>query len=374
LENFEMKKSLIALAVLAASGAAMAQSSVTLYGWLDTYVGSIKTEGAPGSVTNTVLNGGAVNGNRWGIKGTEDLGGGLKANFNLQQGFSIDSGAASTPAGFKASTAGFNRQSWVGFSGDFGAVKLGRMTSVFDDVEGASDAVLDSSLSPMNSVFRTTSTGSSLIPNVVVSGYDKYLSNNIQYESPVMSGFKVSGSYALGEDKLPAATATNTADATSETNFAVTYVGGPLSGELAYQTSKTTLIGKSNKNFLRLGAAYVFGPAKVKGTYGKAGNVGNVSGADATEWQLGLDYSVSPTFTLTGSYAKSTDNSTQSTPALNGAGGLGEVSRNGVGIGGAYTLSKRTYLYGGFVTAKQTQSGSVDNKVSLFALGINSQF
>jgi len=364
-----MKKSLIALAVLAASGAAMAQSSVTLYGWLDEYVGSIKSEGAAGSLSQTVLNGGAVNGNRWGIKGTEDLGGGLKANFNLQQGFSIDTGAASNGSGFKGSgTAGFNRQSWVGISGDFGATKLGRMTSPFDDVEGVSDAVLDSSLSPQNSVFRTTSTGSSLIPNATVSGYDKYLSNTIQYESPVLSGFKVAGSYSLGEDK------TATVDATSETNFAVTYANGPLSGEFGYQTIKTNVVGASNKNFLRLGAAYVFGPAKVKGTYGKAGNVGNVSGADATEWQLGLDYSVAPAFTLTGSYAKSTDNSTLSTPALNGAGGLGEVARNGVGIGGAYTLSKRTYLYGGYVTAKQTQSGSVDNKVSLFAVGINTQF
>jgi predicted porin len=364
-----MKKSLVALAVLAASGAAMAQSSVTLYGWLDEYVGSVKTDSASGSLTNTVLSSGGVNGSRWGLKGTEDLGGGLKANFNLQQGFSLDTGGASNGSGFKGSgTPGFNRQAWVGFSGDFGAIRLGRMTSPFDDAEGASDAVFDSALSPMNSVFRTTSTGTSLIPNVTVSGYDKYLSNTVQYLSPGMSGFKLYGSYSLGEDK------TATANATGETSLAVTYADGPLSGEFAYQTLKTNVVNASDKNFLRLGAAYAFGPAKLKGTYGKAGNVGNKSSAEATEWQLGLDYSVSPAFTLSGSFAKSTDNSTLSTAAANGAGGSGEVARDGVGFGGAYTLSKRTYLYGGYVTAKQTQSGSKDNQVTVFALGINSQF
>jgi predicted porin len=364
-----MKKSLIAVAVLAASGAAMAQSSVTLYGWLDTYVGSLKTEGAAGSLSQNVLNSGNINGSRWGIKGTEDLGGGLKANFNLQQGFSIDTGAAANGSGFKGSgTPGFNRQSWVSLSGDFGAVKLGRATSLFDDVGGVSDAVFDSSLSPQNSVFRSSSTGSSLIPNVPVSGYDKYVSNTIQYESIVFSGFKVSGSYSLGEDK------TATVDATSETNLAVTYANGPLSAQFGYQTIKTNVAGASNKNFVRLGATYDFGVAKVKGTYGKAGNVGNKSGADAKEWQLGVDYPLTPVLTLTGSYAKSTDNDTLSTAGANGTGGLGEVARNGVGIGASYTLSKRTYLYGGYVTAKQTQAGSADNKASLFAVGINTQF
>ena len=92
-----MKKSLIALAVLAASGAAMAQSSVTLYGRLDASVASVKTEttGAVpvASITQTGVNESNLNSTFWGLKGTEDLGNGLKANFKLESRFSIDTGA-----------------------------------------------------------------------------------------------------------------------------------------------------------------------------------------------------------------------------------------------------------------------------------------
>ena len=73
-----MKKSLIALAVLAASGAAMAQSSVTLYGIADVWFGGLKADqqaGNPDRVTK--LDSGGVNTSRWGLKGSDDLGGGL---------------------------------------------------------------------------------------------------------------------------------------------------------------------------------------------------------------------------------------------------------------------------------------------------------
>ena len=74
-----MKKSLIALAVMAVSGAAMAQSTVTLYGILDASIGRVNN----GTVTQTKIDSGNLNTTRFGIKGTEDLGGGLKANFLL---------------------------------------------------------------------------------------------------------------------------------------------------------------------------------------------------------------------------------------------------------------------------------------------------
>ena len=74
-----MKKSLIALAVLAASGAAMAQSSVTLYGVADVFVGSAKTEVGGAGLRQNVVNTSGINGSRWGLRGSEDLGGGMKA-------------------------------------------------------------------------------------------------------------------------------------------------------------------------------------------------------------------------------------------------------------------------------------------------------
>jgi predicted porin len=88
LEISNMKKSLIAMAVLAASGVASAQSSVTLYGLVDAYVGSVKVNGLRQSGVNlpAASGGGGLNTSRFGFKGSEDLGGGLKANFLLEAG------------------------------------------------------------------------------------------------------------------------------------------------------------------------------------------------------------------------------------------------------------------------------------------------
>lgn len=96
-----MKKNLIALAVLAASGVASAQSSVTLYGLVDAYVGTSRVKlSSPGVATSstrqTVMDSGGFNTSRFGLKGSEDLGGGLKANFMLEAGFNVDTGAANS--------------------------------------------------------------------------------------------------------------------------------------------------------------------------------------------------------------------------------------------------------------------------------------
>ena len=127
-----MKKSLIALAVLAASGAAMAQSSVTLYGVADAGVGKIKSQ-TYDPITGTLggnndrsdktefISGSTMNnGNsRLGVRGTEDLGGGLKAGFNFETGIDLDDGSATN-------SAFWARQANVWLGGNWGTLKLGR--------------------------------------------------------------------------------------------------------------------------------------------------------------------------------------------------------------------------------------------------------
>lgn len=111
-----MKKSLIALAVLAASsGAAMAQSSVTLFGIVDASVGRVSGSGAGNRVG---LNSGGYNTSRIGFRGTEDLGGGLAASFWLEGSVGVDDGQS---AGYS-----FDRRSTVSLAGPFGEVRLGR--------------------------------------------------------------------------------------------------------------------------------------------------------------------------------------------------------------------------------------------------------
>ncbi|MDP2443004.1 porin [Rhodoferax sp.] len=335
-----MKKSLIALAVLAASGAAMAQSSVTVYGLADIWFGSVKTEdGVAGtSLRQTKLDSGGVNGSRWGLKGSEDLGGGLKANFKLEQGFKLDDGTA---------TAGqaFSREAYVGFSGGFGEVKLGKVWTAYDDVSGASNAVFDSALAPMNNVFVST-------------GYQGNPGNTIYYATPTMGGLSGALSYSLGENKTAALSAS------SVTSLNLTYGAGPVAVQFGYQDEDTQ--GTSNDTkFTRLGASYDFGVATAKVSYGKVTDIGNAAGFDATEYQIGVDVPVSAALTVSASYASSKDDS----PAA-----VFEEKRSGYGLAAAYTLSKRTFLYGGYTSNKFTNNGAADDKLSILAVGVQHRF
>ena len=335
-----MKKSLVALAVLAASGAAMAQSSVTLYGVADVWVGSVKVDNGTTSTSTTSMISGGVSTSRWGMKGAEDLGGGLKAIFQLEQGVTLDSGAASN----------FGRQAYVGFSGDFGAVKLGLISSPFDNVQGASDAVFDSDLAPANNpgggVFRTS------------NDYTGKVGNTIGYESPNMSGFAGQISYSLPEDAngVPAG-------ANAITSLALTYAGGPVAAQFAYQKEDLNNTG-NDKAYTRLGASYNFGVATAKVSYGSVNHTAATVDGKTTEWQLGADFPVSATTTLSASYASSTDN------AASAAAGVGEVKRSGFGVAAAYGLSKRTTVYGGFKKVSDDKGTGLDTKIDVFAVGV----
>ncbi|MBD8529946.1 MULTISPECIES: porin [unclassified Massilia] len=121
-----MKQSILALAALAALShtSARAQDSVQLYGLVDAGVEAVNHAGADGGGLVRVVSGGK-NTSRWGVRGSEDLGGGLKAVFNLEGGILIDSGAADG--------ALFKRQAWVGLEGDFGRLVIGRsFTTTYD--------------------------------------------------------------------------------------------------------------------------------------------------------------------------------------------------------------------------------------------------
>jgi predicted porin len=114
MENWFMKhKALLALGLAAAALTAQAQSSVTIYGFVDQAYGKNVGDPVKGIIDSA--------GSRLGFRGVEDLGGGLKANFELEMRFSPDTGQGSVPL--------FKGRSYVGLSGGFGAVKVGRWWS-----------------------------------------------------------------------------------------------------------------------------------------------------------------------------------------------------------------------------------------------------
>ncbi|HRM62441.1 MAG TPA: porin [Acidovorax temperans] len=195
-----MKKSLIALAVLAASGAAMAQSSVTLYGVADAAVTHVN-----GKDNWTGLSSGANKTSRLGFRGVEDLGGGLKANFVLEGGFNLDAGdgksSGATDSGFQ-----FKRQSTVGLAGNFGEVRLGRELTAAYNATARYDVFGSVGIAHSQLWDDGKSLAFSTAPATLGKPVDPYhyttnqrVSNAITYVSPDFSGFKVAANYGFGE-------------------------------------------------------------------------------------------------------------------------------------------------------------------------------
>ena len=248
-----MKKSLIALAVLAASGAAMAQSSVTLFGIVDTNVSYLDgVSNAAGTNTDSKY-GIGTSGNatsRLGFSGVEDLGGGLKAGFHLEGEIFGDDGNAS---GFN-----FQRRSTVSLMGGFGEVRLGR------------DLTAGYTKTSSYDVFGQAGYGQFLgwsawgAVGADANGIRK--SNMITYFTPNMSGF--SGAIGYGFDEQ------TTGSLGRYVGGYVAYDNGPLSLALSYDQSDlgqaaaaAVVARKIERDVVTLGASYDFGMAKLNGMY-----------------------------------------------------------------------------------------------------------
>lgn len=341
-----MKKSLIALAVLAAAGSASAQSSVTLYGRIDANVtyqdpgssASVNSGGEAGEAVIKMNDGGTngVGGSRWGLRGSEDLGGGLRAYFVLESGFSVDTGTGS-------SDGLFNRQAYVALgSKDFGDIRLGRQQTLTRELNlGFTDVTGESELSVVESLLSAAAPTPSLI---LFQNLGTRVNNAVQYLSPVWGGFQVRAMVAAGEG-------------TPATNqrlqgISATYASGPLKVGAVFEQFDGW------NDVVTVGGNYNFGVATLFGGYQQSSDVGTQS----VQWSLGgapVDqkaYNLGVlvpfgAFELRGQYTAST---------IETALGDQDVQKYGVSL--RYSLSKRTQLY-----AAATQRTGDDDADDFFA-------
>ncbi|MGQ3003825.1 MAG: porin [Hydrogenophaga sp.] len=328
-----MKKSLIALAVLGSvAGVAQAQSSVTMYGLVDVWAGRVKTEvPGVGSVSSTRLDSAGLATSRWGVQGSEDLGGGLKAIFKLEQGFDASNGTA------VAGTA-FNRQSWVGLEGGFGTVQFGNVWSAFDDVFYIGNSIFDAvSFSPAYAVMS-------------VAAYNDKPRNALRYTSPNFGGFSAAVSHGLDE---------NAAVKRDQTDFNLQYAAGPLTAAFAYQLQNDAAGVGQDAKFTYFTAAYDLGVAVLKGGVGQTRNV---FATKTNDWQIGADFPLSSALTLSTGYASSKDKDGTDT------------KRTGYSVGALYALSKRTSTYAAFTKAKEEVAGTTAVKGTVFGVGLQHKF
>ncbi len=335
-----MKKTLVAIAALTLVGAAAAQSSVTLYGRIDAAIGSQKTEvgGATTADVGAQILAGSHTGNRWGMKGSEDLGGGLKAIFQLESGFSVDTGA-SGQGGLL-----FGRQAYVGLAGGFGSLTVGRQYDLLDVAYGNYDAFGYSGYGAMNYVFNKGAGGD-------IIGRQN---NSVIYTSPNLGGFSVSGMWAPGENK------TTTTSAGNNYGLMAAYANGPVGVGAVWQSNKATGGISATTNGL-IGASYDLGAAKLYAQYQETNNKPANSKDDG--FQLGAVIPLGAP-SLMVSYASEDTK-------VNGA---KTQETTGLSLMVQYPLSKRTYVYAAYLNGEIDPVVGGTTKQRNFGLGLVHNF
>jgi predicted porin len=296
-----MKKSLLALAALTAFvGAASAQSSVTLYGRLDASVGK-----GIGSDQKSMGNG---SGSRFGVRGVEDLGGGLSAVFQLEHRFDSDTGMQST-------TRFWHGRSIVGLKGGFGQVVFGReYTTAFLMNQLTSDPW------GWDTIVAGTLGGEGLTNRITGGAIAKVRNDSSVTYNVGSGGFSFGAQIAEGSDTL-----VNVPN--RPMNFAVAYKGGPLTASFGYEVTGEEAAAKAK--WMSMNLTYNLGFAKLGGFYG----TGNTA-ADADH----RSYMLTATAPVGGgefrfAYGKLT-NKTADVDAT-----------KGFALGYHYFMSKRTTLY-----------------------------
>ncbi|AVT12101.1 porin [Paracidovorax avenae] len=341
-----MKKNLIALsaALLCAAGA-HAQSSVELSGLSDLYVGSMKMAGD--ADRRSVVNSGGLTTSWFGFKGTEDLGGGLKASFQLTSFLQNDTG---TQGRFTGDTF-FSRDANVSLSGDFGSVLLGRwmapnfLPSVVGNPLGDSFTFSPLILHMNVPLFNGTGWAAT-------TPADTGWSNQIVYSTPKIGGFSANIQYQFGEQ------AGNNSRKNVGANFF--YFGGPLTVTGFYERDQIAnpgqgaYLGTPKKDWMLLGA-YDFQVVKPFLSYGesKADNTDN----KAKTMQVGASIPTGPSGKVLVEWVKTEMTQT-------------DIDRKTFTVGYDYFLSKRTDVYAMLMNDRIT----AQTKGNSFGMGIRHRF
>jgi predicted porin len=309
-----MKKTLLTLAVLgtvSTVGTAAAQTNVSIYGIVD--AGLVRESGGPaGSLLK--LTSGIANGSRIGLRGVEDLGGGLSAFFTLENGFNADTGTLGQGGLL------FGRQAFAGLEGAWGNLRLGRQYTPIDTLAGTTDP------------FGIGTAGR--LTNVFAAGYVSRVNNMVRYGTPLVNGFSGDLSWGLGE--TPGNSAAN-----RYVGVSAGYAAGPLYVRLAFQESNNPAANGSARNSA-LGVTYNFGPATAHFAWGcNKTDAGGAVLLDTVDAMLGISV---PTTSgkLLASYTRRDDRSALNRDAAQ------------FGLGYLHFLSKRTTLY--------TALGRIDNR------------
>lgn len=325
-----MKKSLLALAVLGAfAGAASAQSSVTIYGVVDTGIARIdQGDNATGSVNHNGLESGLNAASRIGFKGIEDLGNGLKAEFVLENGINTDDGTGNS---------GFSRLAFIGLNGGFGKVRLGKQENQIKEMLGKIDTFGAAGIANAHDFiggYQNNSLGLDDDGNPNNVGIPQRQGNMITWQSQNYGGFSGSVGYIFGEQNDD-----NGLD--SGWGARLGYGNGPLNVQFAYQKQNhfSEAGADVDAKTALLGATYDFGVVKLHGLYGERKFDAGLVNAEAVKVRTGLIGATVP-FGASAIRAEYITNDNKD---------IDDADSNVWALSYTYAMSKRTTLYATYV-------------------------
>lgn len=349
-----MKKSLLALAILGAfASVASAQSSVTVYGVVDTGFTSIDNGGKDGSGKGTIngISSGNDAASRIGFKGTEDLGNGLKAEFVLENGINTDDGSAAN------ADQAFSRLAFVGLKGGFGTVRLGKQ-----------DTQLKAMLSEIDP-FGAAGIANS-VNYVTAGGIDQRNPNQVAWLSNNYAGFSGGIAYQFGEKD------TGTGD-NSQYSARLGYKNGPLNVQFGYQNkNNTTATFDGDQDIASLGATYDFGVVKLHGLYAEKDTDGKFVSATAADIKIRS--------ALIGVTVPMGASKIRAEYIRNDNRDVDDADNNVWAVSYTYAMSKRTGLYATYLRTSNdsksqlgvggTTKGTLDESSSGLAVGVTHKF
>ena len=370
-----MQKKLIAMAVAGlASGAALAQSNVTVYGIVDmAYIRGA----ADGASSRTFINSGGLSGSRLGFKGVEDLGNGLKAVFNLEWGMEVDQqlGLGQVGSGAAVGTNSANgttgtRNSFVGLAGGFGTVAAGRMQGAGYDFACATGPLAGGIFDAYNKVGLG---GTQLLS----CGGGGRANNAFAYISPDFGGLTVAYNHVrVSEANAPGiapiypgttgATARKMDDAYANL-FSVKYAAGPAAANFTYSKITANDFLPDDIKELGLNGSFDMGVAKLFASYQTRKN--DATGDKDKKWGVAAGIPVGPAGTVAVQYAKSNMDAN-------------DTDSKGWSVAYIHGLSKRTTLYAGYnrisnddlVARASTITPNAGGKSSTLGAGIRHSF
>jgi predicted porin len=319
--DLNMQKKIIALAVAGlVSGAAFAQSNVTVYGVADLTFDNVKATGNAADGNNLgSRNRVSANSSLIGFKGAEDLGGGMKALFQFEQGVSVDA----TGGTFAT------RDSYVGLGGGFGTVLMGNLTGPTRGLGAAMDPFAGAT-----GITANTGMIGKLGGGAGASLFDTRWANAIAYVTPSMGGFSVTAAYVANENKTrDGLDGTAGQLETRGYDLGAKYDAGPIMAGLSYNKAKVGDIANTEVSDTRLGVKYNFGAGTVGLLYDRVKAKANGASADRNAWFIPVTFSVSASGKLIAQYGKAGD-----------VDGTSDTGAKQFSFGYEHSLSKRTMI------------------------------